>query len=149
MKSWLNRYMSLFLICILFFTSFGCTHEKKVYESTPEQLIAEFRNYFINSTKKYTDSIVIVEGIVSVIVYPKDGFFLDECIMYLGGVEYDNKRRTGDHVSCQMKHSEPKTYIGNKIKIKGKFAEADLLRNELYISLKDCEKEKEKEKEKE
>ena len=118
MKSWLNRYMSLFLICILFFTSFGCTHEKKVYESTPEQLIAEFRNYFINSTKKYTDSIVIVEGIVSVIVYPKDGFFLDECIMYLGGVEYDNKRRTGDHVSCQMKHSEPRLILVTKSRLK-------------------------------
>ena len=141
MKIWLNRYMVLFLICIFFFTS--CTYEKKVYESNPEQLIAEFRNCFVNSTKKYTDSIVIVEGMVSVIVYPKDGFFLDECIMYLGGVEYDKKRRTGDHVSCQMQHSEPETYIGKKIKIKGKFAEADLLRNELYISLKDCEIEKE------
>ena len=143
MKLWLNKYIILFLICILSFTS--CTYEKKVYESTPEQLIAEFRNYFVNSTKKYTDSIIVVEGTVSVIVYPKDGFFLDECIMYLGGVKYDNKRRTGDHVSCQMKHIEPKTYIGNKIKIKGKFAEADLLRNELYIALKDCEIEKEKE----
>lgn len=59
--------------------------------------------------------------------------------MYLGGIGYDSRRRIGDHVTCQMKHRELETYIGNKIRIKGKFEEADILRNELYISLKDCE----------
>ena len=72
MKTWLNKCIVLFMICMLSFTS--CVHGKKVFESTSEQLITEFRNNFDKAVEKYKDSVIVVEGTVSVIEYPKDGF---------------------------------------------------------------------------
>lgn len=144
MKVWLNKCVLIVFVCIIFFTSCR-VNEKNIYYVTSEQLITEFRNNFNKAVEKYKNSIIVVEGVVSAIDYPKDGFFLDECIMCLGGIGYNSKKRLGDSVDCKMKNREPRTYIGTKINIKGEFEKANLLINELYISLKDCEIEKNEE----
>ncbi|MGF7110070.1 OB-fold protein [Treponema pedis] len=138
MKVWLNKCVVIVFVYIIFFTS-CCVNEKNMYYVTSEQLITEFRNNFNQAVEKYKDSIIIVEGTVSAIDYPKDGFFLDECIMCLGGTGYDSKKRLGDSVDCKMKNRESKTYIDAKITIKGEFEKANLLLNELYVALKNCE----------
>ena len=138
MKVCLNKCVAIVFVYIIFCTSCSL-NEKNIYYVTSEQLIIEFRNNFNKAVEKYTDSIIIVEGTVSAIDYPKDGFFLDECIMCLGGTGYDSKKRLGDSVDCKMKNREPRTYIDTKITIKGEFEKANLLINELYILLKDCE----------
>ena len=129
------QYM-ISLFCILLLSLTSCEDTISIAFSSNE-LLSSFENnpdygIFLKKSELY------VTGKVAWISYPKDGFKLNECAIYLETDNSNAEKRTGDFISCHMLERVERMYTGKTLIIHGKYDSYKVINNEKYIILKKC-----------
>lgn len=161
MKALLNKVIMISYIIIALITFNSCKIERKEYSVTPAQLLNEFNDNYESANLKYKKAKIYVSGYVVDIVYPKDGFYLnDKCTVTLWVGQRKSFADTNDMVlsaekltveqrwslidandclQCRMKKRQNNSLIGKNVVISGSFDDSFIIKDNRVVFLKNCE----------
>lgn len=126
----------IFLILSISVFLVNCKNETICFSGSAD----DFLNYCSNENdvKNLSKGIVEIEGIVAHIFMPKDGFKLNESVVYLETENCDPIKIKGNFVTCKFNRRFELGMDGQKLKIKGRFKQCYKRDSGITVSLVKC-----------